>query len=83
MKNNYIMFIFSAMALLLCSFHSPNTVKPKMVMVEGGTFKIFPTDVKSKTGCAVTISSSAFLLHDKSNKAKRNETTIFGKDFRA
>lgn len=57
MKNNCKMFIFSAMALFLCSFHSQNTVKPEMVMVEGGTFKMFPKDVKNKMGYDVTISS--------------------------
>ena len=40
MKKNYVMFGLSALALFLCSFYSLTTVKPEMVKVEGGSFKM-------------------------------------------
>ena len=57
MINSYKTFIFSALALFLFSFQSQNTTQPKMVLVEGGTFKILTKDVKNKISCTVKISS--------------------------
>ncbi|MEW5676118.1 SUMF1/EgtB/PvdO family nonheme iron enzyme [Flavobacterium enshiense] len=64
MKKNYVMFGLSALALFLCSFLQLTTVKPEMVMVEGGTFKMSPkenaVDVKSKKKIAYDIAVSSF-----------------------
>jgi formylglycine-generating enzyme required for sulfatase activity len=63
MKKNYLMLSFSAMALFLCSFYSLNAIKPEMVKVEGGTFKMTPkeaqtdTKTKSKNNYDVTVST--------------------------
>lgn len=38
------MLSLSVMALFLCSFYQISNLKPKMVMVEGGTFKMSPKE---------------------------------------
>lgn len=64
MKKNYLLVSLSAMALFLCSFYQISNPKPKMVMVEGGTFKMSPkengVDPKTKKKIVYDISVSSF-----------------------
>jgi len=64
MKKNYLLLSLSAMALFLCSFYQVSNMKPKMVMVEGGTFKMSPkenaVDSKTKKKIVYDITVSSF-----------------------
>jgi formylglycine-generating enzyme required for sulfatase activity len=58
------MLSLSVMALFLCSFYQISNLKPKMVMVEGGTFKMSPkenaVDPKTKKKIVYDITVSSF-----------------------
>lgn len=64
MKKNYVMLGFSALALFLCSFYGLNSVKPEMVHVEGGSFKMTPrenaVDLKTKKKIVYDVKVSTF-----------------------